>query len=335
MRQKRARLKAKSFTVAAVACCFVGVAGPAAWSQVELDDPVQDVVSEVEDQVSDVTGTVSSTTESITETAESVADSVESSATTDGVDGSTGGLISAESTTGASDSPTSRGETASSAMSRPTAAGHSGSGLARGASGPGSRSSGQGGATGARLARQQATSPITVLKTNDADGDGRFFDAEAASTPGEAVTFRAFVMNFGPTPLRITRVVDTYTVEGRSIQTEVCPELGGSVLEPLGSTTCAFELQDYAPPIGAEVVNVVTVSTVPTEGDPVITSGNDRSTVTTSGAGQPPVVRGKTILDSLASTGLAAIPLILAVVALASSGTSFLAASRRRARLAK
>jgi hypothetical protein len=168
------------------------------------------------------------------------------------------------------------------------------------------------------------------LKTNDADRDGEFSDAEAASASGQSVTFRVFLMNFGSRPLRISRVVDSYPARGEPLEVRVCSDLEGSTLQPLDSVSCDFVIEGYSPETGG-VENVVTVWTVATEGQPTVSSDRDRSSVTTLDGTEAPSVLGEAFLDGLASTGLAVTLPILAATLMV-SGIGLLLLDRRRTR---
>jgi hypothetical protein len=74
-----------------------------------------------------------------------------------------------------------------------------------------------------------------VTKTNDADGDGVFTDAEQAAAPGQTVTFQVVVSNTSPGTAMITSLTDSWEgLEEPLDLLELCPSLRGVRLRGIG-----------------------------------------------------------------------------------------------------
>jgi uncharacterized repeat protein (TIGR01451 family) len=118
---------------------------------------------------------------------------------------------------------------------------------------------------------------ITVVKTNDADGDGVFHDSEQAANQGDPVTFKVVITNTSADPIALDSISDAYAAVANLAE---CPSLIGAVLDSGDSVTCVFTVDNYAPAAGDSLTDTVTVGghQVP-GGTPV--SGTDTSTVTT------------------------------------------------------
>jgi uncharacterized repeat protein (TIGR01451 family) len=117
---------------------------------------------------------------------------------------------------------------------------------------------------------------ITVVKTNDADGDGTFHDSEAAKAAGDAVTFKVVVSNTSKATIVIDSVSDAFDTTTLA----ECPQLLTVVLESGESATCTFTVANYAPAAGTSLTDTVTVGGHElTGGTPV--SAFDTSTVHT------------------------------------------------------
>ena len=123
---------------------------------------------------------------------------------------------------------------------------------------------------------------ISVVKTNDADGDGVFHDTETAANPGDPVTFKVVVTNTGPEPV----IIDTVTDAFDATTLAECPNLIGITLGNGDSVTCTFTVDNYAPAAGSSLTDTVTVGGHQTPGGPPV-SGSDTSTVKTANPKQP------------------------------------------------
>lgn len=123
---------------------------------------------------------------------------------------------------------------------------------------------------------------ISVVKTNDADGDGTFHDTEQAKQAGDPVTFKVVVTNTS----KVTVVIDSVSDAFDATTQAECPRLLNTVLAAGDSVTCTFTVDNYAPPAGESLTDTVTVGGhEPTGGTPV--TGSDTSTVTTKKAPTP------------------------------------------------
>ena len=119
---------------------------------------------------------------------------------------------------------------------------------------------------------------ISVVKTNDADGDGTFTDSEVAPSAGASVPFKAVITNNSAVPVVIDTLTDVYP--GVS-SFGVCGGLLGTTLAAGASTTCSFTVSGYAPSAGDSLTDTVTVlghhATIPSLTD----TASDTSTVST------------------------------------------------------
>lgn len=188
------------------------------------------------------------------------------------------------------------------------------------------------------------TASLTVVKTNDANGDGTFSDDEEAATPGAATTFQLVITNTGEVELTLTSLTDTFgsTVEDLLSGGLECGDTDlvvGSTLAAGSTTTCTFVLEGYTPAAGGSLVNTVAVDTQQTE------PATDTSTVRTAQVApqvvtQTPVVQptvaptnqvlGAQVVRTLPRTGNGTRNLAGAGAVLVGLGMALTAASRRR-----
>jgi hypothetical protein len=152
-------------------------------------------------------------------------------------------------------------------------------GKAGGKAGGGASRRSPGGAGGASSSYEPAilpgalaASPVTVVKTNDADGDGTFTQRETAPEPGEDVPFRIAVRNTGSGTVTILGLAHYLPKDPTSSRVEVCPRLAGTTVEAGGSAVCAFTLRGYSPPRGAVKVSTAAANVM-------VNSGAGRGTV--------------------------------------------------------
>jgi uncharacterized repeat protein (TIGR01451 family) len=117
---------------------------------------------------------------------------------------------------------------------------------------------------------------ISVVKTNDADGDGIFHDTEQAANPGDAVTFKVVVTNTGPEPIVLDSISDAFDATTLA----ECPTLLNTTLGNGDSVTCVFTVANYAPAAGTSLTDTVTVGGHELAGGTPV-SGSDTSTVQT------------------------------------------------------
>ncbi|GIU99746.1 MAG: hypothetical protein KatS3mg014_1362 [Actinomycetota bacterium] len=108
---------------------------------------------------------------------------------------------------------------------------------------------------------------LTITKTNDADRDGTYTDAEEAPSPGADVRFLLVISNTSDVPVVITGLTDAFGGTTLDLLLEGCAELDGSELGPGATVTCTFTLPSYAPPGGAARENVAEVCVLEVDGD--------------------------------------------------------------------
>lgn len=121
---------------------------------------------------------------------------------------------------------------------------------------------------------------LDVDKTNDADGDGTYTDAETAPAPGADVPFRLVVTNPATSnvPVTITSLTDTWPGLPAPVDllTGGCADLAGAVLAPGDSATCEFVTSAHAPAAGQALTDIVTAGGV---WEDLAASAEDGSTV--------------------------------------------------------
>lgn len=126
--------------------------------------------------------------------------------------------------------------------------------------------------------KQPGNITVKVDKTNDANGDGTYTDAEQAATAGAAVTFKAVVTNTSNVAVRITTLTDEWP---NKVPFGICTNLIGTVLDPGESVTCTFTQAGYAPAAGTSLTDTVTVTVVDVNNPGNTGTDDDTSTVTT------------------------------------------------------
>jgi hypothetical protein len=119
---------------------------------------------------------------------------------------------------------------------------------------------------------------LTVVKSNDADGDGTYQQTEEAPSAGASVPFNVVITNTSQVTETITAITDTYA--GTTVSE--CASLVGTTLDPGNSVTCSFTIANYAPAAGTSLTDTVSV-TVTSDGTSVQAQGT--STVTTASGG--------------------------------------------------
>ncbi|MCW2671229.1 MAG: hypothetical protein JWO27_3126 [Frankiales bacterium] len=98
---------------------------------------------------------------------------------------------------------------------------------------------------------------LTVVKTNDANGDATFTDSETSHSVGASVPFSVTVTNNGASPLVIDSLVDT--VAGNPITFTCTPSLIGALIQPGASASCGAIVAGYSPADGSSKTNTVAV----------------------------------------------------------------------------
>jgi hypothetical protein len=177
--------------------------------------------------------------------------------------------------------------------------------------------------------------PVRVVKTNDADGDSSYSDAETTPVPGSDVSFTMSVVNQGTETVTIIRTSDFFPGPEGVADREVCRGLVGRTLASGASVNCRFTLGSYAPPMGGSKVNTVSLQMLAGGGeDPSAQRtlfATDASTVRTGEAD----VLGLVVRDpgrGLAGTGAAVWRWGAVAVLLGAVGIEFLRLGRARAR---
>jgi hypothetical protein len=177
--------------------------------------------------------------------------------------------------------------------------------------------------------------PVKVVKTNDADGDSSYSDAETTPVPGSDVSFNVSVVNEGAETVTIIRTSDFFPGPEGVADQEVCSDLVGRTLASGESVNCRFTLGSYAPPMGGSKVNTVSVQMLADGGDDPSAQrtlfATDASTVRT---GETDVL-GLVVRDpgrGLAGTGAAVWRWAAVAVLLGAVGTELLRIGRARAR---
>jgi uncharacterized repeat protein (TIGR01451 family) len=117
---------------------------------------------------------------------------------------------------------------------------------------------------------------LTVVKTNDADGDGVFHDSETAANPGDAVTFKVVITNNSTEPIALDTIKDAFS----ATELAECPNLISVVLDSGDSVSCTFTVDNYAPAAGSSLTDTVTVTGHQVPGGTPVT-GSDTSVVKT------------------------------------------------------
>ncbi len=121
---------------------------------------------------------------------------------------------------------------------------------------------------------------LTVVKSNDADGDGTYQQTEEAPSPGASVPFKVVITNTSQVIETITAITDSYS----GTTANECQSLVGTQLDPGNSVTCSFTISDYAPAAGTSLIDTVTV-TVSSDGTSVQAAGTSTVTTASSGGG--------------------------------------------------
>ena len=146
-----------------------------------------------------------------------------------------------------------------------------------------------------------ATPPLnlTVVKTNDANGDG-VFTKDETGVENTNVNFRVSITNNSAVPVVIDSVTDVWPGA-----TEFAPACASSIVGTTlaangGTVSCDFTVANYVPPSTAGAkTNTVTVKGHDSTNPGNTTTQKDDSTV----RGEPPAVLGTTVVRALPRTG--------------------------------
>ena len=151
----------------------------------------------------------------------------------------------------------------------------------------------------------------TVVKTNDADGDGAFTNEERATVAGQDIPFEVVVRNTSPDTATLENLNDTWPGLDEPIDLfEHCPDLDGARLRGTAShaqgdrardgdrdsggtghqdagdgdpasVTCRFTLMAYSPAAETSLTNRVSATLVHLDDPELRVTVSDTSTVTT------------------------------------------------------
>jgi uncharacterized repeat protein (TIGR01451 family) len=97
----------------------------------------------------------------------------------------------------------------------------------------------------------------TVVKSNDASGDGQFNADETTTTPGKTVPFKLHITNTSPYAVDVVSVSDAVDGAATGSTVNCVPAL--TTLAVGASADCAFTLESYSPADGLNKSNVATV----------------------------------------------------------------------------
>jgi hypothetical protein len=308
----------------------------------DLEDTTNDVVGTVRGAAEDP---VATTNDAVGKAADAVGGATGGSGSPSGSGGSSGGgtgagsLIDSSVVDGSqpqsqpesgSQSPAA-GDGARSGTGSGKAGGKAGSGNAGGNAGGGRSRGGTGGASSsyepAFIPGELAASPVSVVKTNDADRDGTFTQRETAPEPDADVPFRIAVRNTGSGPVTILGLAH-YLPDPSSSRVEVCPNMAGTTVEAGGSAVCAFTLRGYSPPRGSVKVSTAAANVLVdsgAKGQGTVTSLYATSTVETDAVD---VSRLGSPGGFLAQSGVWITQLLLATFLLAGLGAELLRRGR-------
>jgi hypothetical protein len=101
---------------------------------------------------------------------------------------------------------------------------------------------------------------LSIVKTNDANGDGTFTKSETAKTAGATVPFKAVITNNSTVAMVIDSLTDAWPSMPAFSLDSACPGIVGSTLAAGASTTCSFSEANYAPASGQSVTNMVSTT---------------------------------------------------------------------------
>ncbi|HYG71134.1 MAG TPA: DUF11 domain-containing protein [Actinomycetota bacterium] len=88
---------------------------------------------------------------------------------------------------------------------------------------------------------------VRITKTNDANGDGRYTDAEEAKRAGLDVPFRLVITNTGEETIVLNELTDAFGNELVDLFDSKCSQLAGTTLDPGESVKCLFTMNNYSP----------------------------------------------------------------------------------------
>jgi len=106
----------------------------------------------------------------------------------------------------------------------------------------------------------KANIALSLVKTNDANGDGTFTKSESAKTVGATVPFKAVITNNSTVAVVIDSLTDEWPSQAAFDLNSACPGIVGTSLAAGASVTCNFSQANYSPAVGQAKVNTVTTT---------------------------------------------------------------------------
>jgi uncharacterized repeat protein (TIGR01451 family) len=100
---------------------------------------------------------------------------------------------------------------------------------------------------------------VKIVKTNDANGDGKYSDFEEAKQEGMDVPFRLVITNTGEEPWTLTDLTDAFEQTVIDLLESHCAHLAGVTLDPGDSVKCTFTLRNYSPPAEETITDTAEV----------------------------------------------------------------------------
>jgi uncharacterized repeat protein (TIGR01451 family) len=100
---------------------------------------------------------------------------------------------------------------------------------------------------------------VSIVKDNDANGDGIFTNSEEAKRAGLDVPFLLVITNTGEETFRITSLTDSFEQTVIDLLLAKCASVDGVTLASGESVACTFSLNNYSPPAETSVENVAQV----------------------------------------------------------------------------
>lgn len=124
-----------------------------------------------------------------------------------------------------------------------------------------------------------ATPTLTVVKTNDANGDATYSDDETATAAGASVTFKVTVTNTSDADVVIESITDV--ASSVSLPVSCASAFVGQTVAAGASLTCTFTEAAYSPADGQSKTNTATVTVGAADNQGNTASGSDTSVVRT------------------------------------------------------
>lgn len=100
---------------------------------------------------------------------------------------------------------------------------------------------------------------VSIVKDNDANGDGIFTNREEAKRSGLDVPFLLLITNTGEETFRITSLTDSFEQTVIDLLLAKCASVDGATLASGESIACTFTMNNYSPPAETSLENTVQV----------------------------------------------------------------------------